>query len=139
MIDEETLKELALKMTGHTDDIGEAFEQWDNERSALVETFALALEQEKLLKKLEENWGIIRRVLYGNAAPLDVSKYPSLPDENSLARFVVAVRYLDHWKEEVGEAESEKVRVETYYQPVLFKLTGSVSEEEVQDGDSSNS
>jgi len=41
-----------LELTGHTDNIDECLDQWENERQAMMEFFTIVQEQEAVLSKL---------------------------------------------------------------------------------------
>lgn len=51
-MDIQQIKSKFLEFTGHTDDPEEGFEQWGNERQALVEVYAAMDQQAKLLTSL---------------------------------------------------------------------------------------
>lgn len=53
------------EITQHTSNAFEAFEQWREERAALMELFAEAEQQDKLLRRVKDNAAVIKRLLYG--------------------------------------------------------------------------
>src|SRR5271157_5002298 len=83
------IQDLSFEMTGHTSNIFEAFEQWQQEREALVEFYAIMQSQEEILDAIKKNWLVVRKTFWGiQSINAETARTPFQPAE--IARLIEA-------------------------------------------------
>jgi hypothetical protein len=115
-MNEEQIKSLAMEMTGHTDDIQEAFQQWQREREALIDFFELVQHQEGLIFQLQKYWHMIRVAFWSkepipDLSPIDSKHWTRIKWE----RVGEAARRLDEWGGKSEIASETKQRLTNQY------------------------
>lgn len=115
-MDENEIKTMAMEMTGHTEDIREAFEQWQREREALGEFFQLVQHQEGLIFQFQKWWHLIRIAIWNkepisDISPVDGKHWPRIKWE----RVGVSARKLDEWGGKSETASEKKVQLTHRY------------------------
>lgn len=124
-MNENEIKALAVEMTGHTDNIQEAFDQWKLEREALVDFFQLVQHQEGLIFQFRKYWHMIRVAFWWNEpipdiSPIDNKHWPRI----KWARVGAAARSLDEWGGNSEATAENKVRLTHRYSDLpLFSAT----------------
>lgn len=115
-MNDQEIKAMAMEMTGHTSDIGEAFDQWKREREALGEFFQLVQHQEGLIFQLQKYWHVVRIAFWQNEpipdiSPVDNKHWPRIKWE----RVGEAARSLDEWGAKSETTAENKVRLTHRY------------------------
>jgi hypothetical protein len=107
-----------MAMTGHTQDIDAAFDQWEQERVALSDIFNQNQELEKLVKRMQVNWEIIRGRLWGK---YQITAETTVPDLTTRAQkdIIEAAIKLDIWHDDALLSAENQEAVDQYKQLVM--------------------
>lgn len=108
-----------MEMTGHTSDLDEAIDQWQDERQTLIELFDEAEQQDELLERVKKDVNKMRKLLYGRKP---MAGAPVLKPENIQALIDTLDNLMDfeHQAEAVIQDRAETIK--NYKQLALFAI-----------------